>query len=417
MAPVIDVMARCLQRAADLHELQRDRQEDGGNISPTRELESNYRALTERLEDETQVCRRLEDRYQEVQRNVESARTVLAERHVQLDESHRAVSDVSKKKRELQLQVEELRNGLLSAADRMTSNDRVNVMKSEFEALANTLKERASAKESLASEVKSLTQRRMEADTEREAMEMDVKRMKLRLAEGLDQVGVKDKNETLLVLQAEKEKLDVKCKALEEKLKSIVEADDLERQRENGVLEETANVSNQKDESQMQVQVITEERDALRDGMDQLWQEKQRADEELENVSLGYTHLSDRLLEKSEESRELEEQCQQYENLIKMLAENYEKSRHSPAPLAAQADPLMAPLTGPVDASDPLAVPLASPDPLATPLMAPLEPLGQADPLTAPLTGPPPPRVAGDDGASSHYSDETFEEYNEDAEG
>mmetsp|Transcript_111018 Transcript_111018/g.192290 ORF Transcript_111018/g.192290 Transcript_111018/m.192290 type:complete len:579 (+) Transcript_111018:51-1787(+) len=45
-----------------------------------------------------------------------------------------------------------------------------------------------------------------------------------------------------------------------------------------------------------------------------------------------------------------------------------------------EADPLMAPLIGPVDASDPLAVPLASPDPLATPLMAPLKPLGQALP-------------------------------------
>merc|ERR1719265_3122687 len=227
--------------------------------------------------------------------------------------------------------------------------------------------------------------------------------MKLRLAEGIDNAA-KDKNEVLLALQAEKEKLDVKCSTLEEKLRSIAEADDLERQRENAVLEETKNVGSQQEESQMQVQVITEERDALRDGMDLLWQEKQRADEELENVSLGYTHLSDRLLEKSEESRELEEQLQQYENLLTMLRDNYEKSRHSPVAPPAQVeqaapapDALTAPLVGPplqapVE-TDPLATPLAPPsDPLATPLTAPLAPLGQADPLTAPLTGPPPAR-------------------------
>lgn len=429
MPSALDVMSRCIHRAADLHELQRDRQEDGGNISPTRELESNYRALNERLEEETMVRTRLEDRLAEVNRNVDEARTILGERHIQLDESQRAASDSGKRKDELQRQVEVLRSGLLSRADEMASNSKVNETKTELENIAALLKEKAALKEKLAGECKRLTQQRIEADSEREAMEMDMKRMKLRIAEGLDhQQSSREGNEALLVLQAEKEKLDVKCSSLEDKLKSIAEADDVERKRENGVIEETKTTCGQKDESQMQVQVITEERDALRDGMDQLWQEKQRADEELENVSLGYTHLSDRLLEKSEESRELEEQLQQYENLLTMLRENYEKSRHSPiaAPLAPLApleqaapavDPLAAPLTGPVYEADPLATPLVAPsvDPLAVPLTAPLQPLAQADPLAVPLTGPP-RRKKDDDAASSHYSDETFEEYNEDAE-
>ena len=49
----------------------------------------------------------------------------------------------------------------------------------------------------------------------------------------------------------------------------------------------------------------------------------------------GYSHLSNRLMEKIEETRELEEQMQQYENLFQMLSdlkkqkmEMQEKERH-----------------------------------------------------------------------------------------
>lgn len=50
----------------------------------------------------------------------------------------------------------------------------------------------------------------------------------------------------------------------------------------------------------------------------------------------GYSHLSNRLMEKIEETRELEEQMQQYENLFQMLSdlkkqkmEMQEKERHN----------------------------------------------------------------------------------------
>merc|ERR1719210_1612102 len=104
-------------------------------------------------------------------------------------------------------------------------------------------------------------------------------------------------------------------------MRTIAEADDGERQLETGLIEDKKAQSITTDDVQTQLQVITEERDGLRDGMDMLWQEKTRADEELENVSNGYTHLSDRLYEKIEESREVEEQLAQYENLLKMLQE------------------------------------------------------------------------------------------------
>merc|ERR1711972_1219442 len=95
--------------------------------------------------------------------------------------------------------------------------------------------------------------------------------------------------------------------------------------------EENKEISEKHDDVVNQLQVIVEERDGLREGMDLLWQEKAKAVEDLENVSEGYTHLSDRLCEKIEESRELEEQLQQYEQILSMLQENAATVRnHSP---------------------------------------------------------------------------------------
>merc|ERR1719362_1564238 len=133
------------------------------------------------------------------------------------------------------------------------------------------------------------------------------------------------------------------------------------------------------EDAQMQLQVIIEERDGLREGMDMLWQEQQRVTEELENVSNGYTHLSDRLSEKIEEYQEQEEQLQQYDNLLRMLQENAEKNRHSPPTTAVKP-------------------PAPPPPPPPPPAPAPVE------------NGP----AADTDADSSHYSDDDFEDPDDD---
>merc|ERR1712007_911 len=145
--------------------------------------------------------------------------------------------------------------------------------------------------------------------------------------------------EEIIMLQAEKQKLDVHVAALEEKQRICAEQDDETRQRERGSLREQSLAVSRDDDVQTQLQVVTEERDALRDGMDQLWQEKTRCNEQLEDVSNGYLNLSDRLVEKWEEARELEEKLQQYDNLLSMLQENFEKSQRSVAGSSASDCP------------------------------------------------------------------------------
>merc|ERR1711920_956404 len=149
---------------------------------------------------------------------------------------------------------------------------------------------------------------------------------------GLEGAGALNLSEDVMELQGQKHQWDVKVASLEEQLRIASEADDSERQRETAIKNEHAAGMKQNEEVQLQLQVVMEERDGLRDGMDLLWQEKTRLDEELEDVSAGYTNLTERIGDKMEEARELEEQLLQYENLLHMLQDNFDKVRHSPIP-------------------------------------------------------------------------------------
>lgn len=339
---------------------------DSGSASPTRELERSFKSLQEKLEEEVQMRQRQEEKLGQLKQQVLQERAALEERTSQLDERQRVAADAEGRVMELRRQVETLRSGLLMRAEKAEANSPLAQVRAELESMTDESAKRTNARLSLSQEVKRLQQQLLEVEKNRETMEDEVKRTKLRQAEGRD--GIEGKVEEIMLLQAEKQKWDVKVQSLEERLRTIAEADDTARQKETCLVEDKKGQMSKNDEVQLQLQVIIEERDGLRDGMDMLWQEKTRADEELDSVSNGYTHLTDRLYEKIDEKRELEEKLEQYNNLLKMLQENFEKSRKSP-PAHGGASPT------------------APPAPAATPAAEKAE-----------------------DAGSSHYSDEDFEE-------
>jgi hypothetical protein len=405
MPGLLDVISRCVENAARILDEQRESEGDG-RASPTRELENSYRALQEKLQEESQLRLKQDQRLSGLQAQLESDRSVLSERHIQLDDTRRAAGEAGGKIQDLRRQVDVLRQGLLQRAAEMNGNPQVDHLRKRLAEAAKLQQEENAKKVQLQSTVNRLTQATLEADTQHETLQLEVQRMKLRMAEGLDGADKLHQTEDIVLLQAEKQKLDLRLANLEEKLRNIAEADDLERKHETEVLEANQEESKRNDEVQMQLQVIIEERDALREGMDQLWQDKTRAEEELEDVCEGYTHLSDRLLEKSEESQALEEKLQEYERLLSMLQENLEKNHHSPA--AAPLEPV----------SPSQATPPPVPDSQATDqqVLAPVAPSSPAE-KSSPggETNGQTTADAGADDASSHYSNESFED-DEDAE-
>jgi len=337
-----------------------DTQERGGSASPTRELENGYRDLQEKLEEERQLRQRHEAKLGELSQQVLQERAALQERTAQLDDRQRAAADAEGRVAELRRQVETLRAGLLARAEKAEANSEVGRLRAEVEKVADDSTGKGNDKAKIQLEVKRLQQQQLEIEKNRETMEVEIKRMKLRQAEGIDS----PLSEEIVLLQAEKQKWDVKVQSEEERMRVISSAEDGERGKETRLIEEKKLQMTKNDDVQDQLQVIIEERDGLRDGMDMLWREKARADEDLDNVSQGYTHLSDRVFEKIEEKRELEEKLDQYNNLLKMLQDNFEKNRYSPG--------------------------------------------GQGG--ASPTAKAPPAAEKAEDAGSSHYSDEEFEE-------
>eukprot|EP00927_Polykrikos_kofoidii_P046566 TRINITY_DN40767_c0_g1_i1.p1 TRINITY_DN40767_c0_g1~~TRINITY_DN40767_c0_g1_i1.p1 ORF type:complete len:1307 (-),score=299.52 TRINITY_DN40767_c0_g1_i1:215-3658(-) len=405
MPKYLDALVRCIQRSLEHQEkLKAAMRPESGHGSPAKESDAGYLALQEKIEEEQQVRQRQEERLAALQEELRKTRATVSERTVQLEEAQRVASDADARKQGLRGQVEVLRSGLLQRATQMeASNTEVAQMRQALEESTTGLATKNAEKQRLSNDVKRQQQQKLETESAKETLEMDMKRMRLRLAEGLDEAS-KNVNEEILSLQAEKQKLDVKVTSLEEKLRIVSEADDIERKREQDLTEEKEIQGAKNDDFQMQLQVIVEERDALREGMDQLWQRKSLANEELENVTFGYTNLSDRLMEKVEEHRELEERLMEYENLRVMLLENMEKARNSPLLDMAASAPLPQSAkhngnSGPTaQAPAPLAAVVAS------------VPVANGAPRE---TGGGKAAPTGADETSSHYSDDFFEELDE----
>ncbi|CAJ1343387.1 unnamed protein product [Effrenium voratum] len=341
MTPFLDAVSRCLRAVMD------SARENGA--SPKEDGDASFRALQDRLEAEQQLRKKNEERLLEVHKESESFRQALAERNQQLDQATQAAVATSQKKARLQKDVTTFRQNLLAKALSM-GNPKVESLKTEIENHSRLADSHQEEKASLQKNLQEMVQEQIEADTQRETLEMEVQRMQVTVAS----------SEELLGVQTEHQKLSMKIASLQEKMRQISEEEDAEREQEAQLLEDKKQMLAKSEDLQMQLQVIIEERDGLREGMDLDWQEKTRLEEELENVSEGYVHLSERLNEKEEEGQELQEQLQQCDNLLEMLQ--------------AKAG---------------------------------------RDQLAAPA---PPPKPPDDppDAASSHYSDEDFEEPDED---
>jgi len=400
--PFLDAMVRIIQAAKKRHEKLKAPAEDMQKISAKPELENRYKALQERLEDEQQVKKRQEERLAALQKELEAMKAATIQRKADLAESQTAANNVDRKKAELRNQVEILRAEVLNKATEIEDNPSVAEARTELETISENVKITNATKIALANEVKRLTQSRMVAEVQKEALENDLSRLRSHMGDELANTVDPAQLEEIIMLQAEKQKLDVHVAALEEKQRICAEQDDETRQRESGSLEEQSLAVSRNDDVQTQLQVVTEERDALRDGMDQLWQEKTRGNEQLEDVSNGYLNLSDRLVEKCEEARELEEKLQQYDNLLSMLQENFEKSQRSVAGSSASDCPA-SPSGG--DGLDVTQLPATKESKKVSPTVDTWIPQVAEEPLPSPASV-----TSERSNDSSHYTDDDFED-------
>ncbi|KAG7392671.1 hypothetical protein PHYPSEUDO_015059 [Phytophthora pseudosyringae] len=117
---------------------------------------------------------------------------------------------------------------------------------------------------------------------------------------------------------AELEKMEAKVQSLEQELAA---SEEKVRQAEQTLLESAKRVKDleeTEEELQLQLQVVTDERDSARQKEEQLFAETNEKDHEIERIRDGYVWVTDRMNSKEDELSELQEQLERYQSLLEM---------------------------------------------------------------------------------------------------
>merc|ERR1712008_258791 len=102
------------------------------------------------------------------------------------------------------------------------------------------------------------------------------------------------------------QKLRTRAEMLETQI-GQVQVEAVERKTSNIRLkQETDELQAQTQDAHLQMQIVQEERDAMREAMENLWHEKSLVDEELNNQMQGYINLTERFTAQQDEVNEIE---------------------------------------------------------------------------------------------------------------
>jgi len=197
-----------------------------------------------------------------------------------------------------------------------------------LDVLGQQIEEMATQLERDASDVKALNERREELDDSiREAdnvarrLEADIDRENQRREADQELLG-QSPEEQRLILEAHEQKLRTRAGTLEAQI-GVMHIESEDRKQANAALiSESKELAAMVEDVNLQIQIVTEERDALREAEQQVWHEKTLVEEEVENLQQGYIFLSERLSSKDDEIQELSELLQQHQSEVAGLQKN-----------------------------------------------------------------------------------------------
>jgi len=127
-----------------------------------------------------------------------------------------------------------------------------------------------------------------------------------------------DANTEKLKLEVDKERSETQCASLDEKLAQANESITKEKEVVAGLEEKVSDLNAQAEDLQMQIGVLTEERDCARTREEELFDTLNAREEELMNTNEGYVYLSEQLHEVRED---LEDKIDARDRLVNTLNE------------------------------------------------------------------------------------------------
>merc|ERR1719362_2762568 len=195
---------------------------------------------------------------------------------------------------------------MLSAApEDMPPDDVLGLLTQQAEDLRNTMQQDASEVPSLELKHQEVQASLSAAEAHASQLETEVQREQKRCEAEKELLG-QSPEEQKMILEAQGKKLRSRAEMLEAQIGQVqVEAE--ERLTNNIRLkEETDELQAQTQDAHLQMQIAQEERDNMREAMENLWHEKSLVDEELNNQMQGYIYLTERFTRQQDEIQEIE---------------------------------------------------------------------------------------------------------------
>mmetsp|Transcript_41051 Transcript_41051/g.103089 ORF Transcript_41051/g.103089 Transcript_41051/m.103089 type:complete len:250 (-) Transcript_41051:91-840(-) len=177
-------------------------------------------------------------------------------------------------------------------------------------------------------DVETLTQRQQElqaalaeCESASRRLEGELQRERQRREQEQELIG-QSPEEQMLILQAHEQKLRTRAGTLEAQI-GVMQAEAEDRKGANlQLIEEGKELDAKTEDDHLQVQIVQEERDAMREAMEQLWNDKAAVDDELRAMEEGYVNLSERLNITQDETCELQQLVEQKRTEVAGLQKN-----------------------------------------------------------------------------------------------
>mmetsp|Transcript_32302 Transcript_32302/g.74920 ORF Transcript_32302/g.74920 Transcript_32302/m.74920 type:complete len:1189 (+) Transcript_32302:78-3644(+) len=309
---MLDAVSRCLEAAKA--QVDAKRAEAEAAAQGERSLEEKISALQAQLQEENVNRLRQEEALADAERQLQESRSEVKKisNEVELTEA------TNPEQLELEKQVAGLQTA--SPSD-LPDGEVLRMLKAQVEEVRTALQqaegdvtEMEEKQQELAAAVREseMHQRQLEAEAQRERQRRETEQ----------QLMGQSPEEQKLILEAHEQKLRTKCETLEAQIVQM-QAEAEERVASNQRLgQETHELQAKADDAHLQMQIVAEERDAMREAMEQLWTEKSTVDEELQNLNQSYVNLTESLTTQEAEFFDLESLVEQRRQEVAGLQKN-----------------------------------------------------------------------------------------------
>eukprot|EP00435_Cladocopium_sp_Y103_P022964 s402_g5.t1 len=232
-----------------------------------------------------------------------------AERHLQETKaSLRSISAQCEQKEELQELEKQLEE--LSDPSKFSEDNMMKLLVGQLDAMKVELEHDQEEVNQLQHRRKEVTKALNESTSHARLVEAEVQRARQKREADEELIG-QAPEEQLQILQARGQELRSRNEDLEQQLAMMSSEVEEHRNANRRLLQENSEWMAKAEDSQLQMQIVQEERDSLREAMEQLWTEKAQVDEDLEIRMAGYINLSERLNLQQDDNQDLEMQMEQ----------------------------------------------------------------------------------------------------------